>query len=160
MKTKNQAQWKMPHNVTINDASEADLPFISVLILELAESVDDSEQANLENIHQNFIPLLSKPDSKILVARLGRKVVGLIHLTIRQTLFHTKPSCLIEELIVTKSHRGQGIGTLLVSEATKKCQQMDCCEIEVSTAEINVEARDFYKHCGLYECGIVFGKHW
>ena len=63
MKTKNQAQGEIPHNVTINDASEADLPFISVLILELAESVDDSEQANLENIHQNFISLLSKPNS-------------------------------------------------------------------------------------------------
>ena len=160
MKTKNQPQREMSHNVIINDASEADLPFISVLILELAKSLDDSEPANLENIHQNFIPLLSKPDSKILVARLGRKVVGLIHLTIRQTLFHPKPSCLIEELIITKSHRGQGIGTLLVSEAIKKCQQMGCCEIEVSTAETNMKARDFYKRCGLYECGIVFGKHW
>jgi ribosomal protein S18 acetylase RimI-like enzyme len=160
MKTKNQAQGKMSHTVTINDASEADLPFISVLILELAESLDDSERANLENVHQSFILLLSKHDSKILVARLGRRVVGFIHLTIRQTLFHPKPSCLIEELIITKSHRGQGIGTLLVSEAIKKCQQMGCCETEVSTAATNMKARDFYKRCGLYECGIVFGNHW
>jgi PhnO protein len=160
MKTNNQVQGQTPHNVTINDASEADLPFISVLILELAKSLDDCEPANLENIHQNFIHLLSKPDPKILVARLGRKVVGFIHLTIRQTLFHPKPGCLIEELIVTKDHRGQGIGSLLVSEAIKRCQQMGCCEIEVLTAEANMKARDFYKHCGLYECGIVFGKHW
>ena len=160
MKTKNQSQGKIPHNVTINDALEADLPFISVLILELVESLDDSERANLDNFYQNFIPLLSKPDSKILVAKMGRKVVGFIHVTIRQTLFHPEPSGLIEELIVTKSHRGQGIGSLLVSEAVKKCEQLGCCEIEVSTEKSNVKAREFYTRCGLDECGIVFEKHW
>jgi ribosomal protein S18 acetylase RimI-like enzyme len=160
MKNKNQSQGEIPDNITINDASEADLPFIGVLILELAESLDDCEPANLEKTRQSFIHLLRKPDSRILVARLGRKVVGFIHLTIRQTLFHPEPSCLIEELIVTKSHRGQGVGSVLVSEAIKKCQQMGCGEIEVSTAKLNMKARDFYKYCGLYECGIVFGKHW
>jgi GNAT superfamily N-acetyltransferase len=159
-KSQERGVGKMPPNVIISDATEADLPFIIVLILELVESLDNSERANLENIHQNFIPLLSKPDSKILVARMGRKVIGFIHLTIRQTLFHPEPSGLIEELIVTKSQRGQGIGTLLVSAAIEKCRQLGCCEIEVSTEKANIKAREFYKRCGLNECGIVFEMHW
>ncbi len=150
----------MPRNVTISDAIKADLPFINVLILELVESLGDSERANLENFNQNFTPLLSKDDSKLLVARIGRKIVGFIHITIRQTLFHPEPSCLVEELIVTKSQRRQGIGTLLVSEAIKKCHQLGCCEIEVSTEKANMKAREFYIRCGLDECGIVFEKHW
>ena len=160
IKTKNQAIEEMLSDITIDDASETDLPFIGVLVLELAESVDVSEGANLEVIQRNFVSLLGKRDSKILVAKLGRKLVGFIHLTIRLTLFHPKFCCLIEELIIAKGHRGQGIGTFLLTETINRCQQLGCCEIEVSTAEKNTKARDFYEHCGFYECGVVFGKHW
>jgi len=88
MKAKNKVQREISPNVTICDATEADLPFVTVLMLELVESLDNSERANLENIHRNFIPLLSKPDSKMLIARMESKVVGFIHLNIRQTFFH------------------------------------------------------------------------
>lgn len=159
MKAKNQVQREIPPNVTICDATEADLPFVTVLILELVESLDNSERANLENIRRNFIPLLSKPDSKMLIARMGSKVVGFVHLTIRQTLFHPEASGLIEELIVAKGQRGQGIGTLLVTAAIEKCRQLGCCEIEVSTEKTNIKAKEFYKRRGLNECGVVFEKH-
>jgi len=159
MKAKNKIQQEIPADITISNATEADLPFISVLMLELIESLDKTERANLDNIQQNFIPLLGNNDSKMLTARKGNKVVGFVHLTIRQTLFHPKPSGLIEELIVTKGQRGQGIGTLLISAAIEKCRQSKCCEIEVSTEKTNIKANEFYKRCGFNECGIVFEKH-
>ena len=58
--------------------------------------------------------------------------------------------------MVTKEHRGKGIGTLLVHYAIEISQHIGCSEIGVGTEYTNTQAREFYKHQGFKEVGVIF----
>ena len=61
---------------------------------------------------------------------------------------HPGPSGLIDELVVSESSRGRGIGKKLIEAVTEKCRELGCSEVEVSTEQSNTAARQFYKSCG------------
>jgi len=99
--------------------------------------------------------MIDNPNSHILLARLGKDIVGLVNFTTRNTILHTAPSGLIDELVVANAHRGKGIGKLLIKTVINKCRTLGCCEIEVSTERINEKARAFYKKCGFDEDAVL-----
>jgi GNAT superfamily N-acetyltransferase len=100
--------------------------------------------------------LLNDARSHFLVAATKGTPVGFIHFTVRQTVLHRSPSATIDELVVTKEYQGKGIGRQLVLATIKKCRQLGCCEVEVSTEGTNVKARAFYEKCEFEERGILF----
>jgi ribosomal protein S18 acetylase RimI-like enzyme len=62
---------------------------------------------------------------------------------------------MIDELIVSKKYRGQGVGKELLSKVVKHCRDLGCCELEVSTLMSNQIARDFYRKCGFEEEAVL-----
>jgi GNAT superfamily N-acetyltransferase len=144
--------------ILVRTADEFDLPAIEELMAELIESVNNGECFDIRIVSENCKTLLSDANSHILVAETGETVVGLINFAVRKTLLHSGLSGLIDELIVTKSHRGKGVGKRLVYAAAEKCEQLGCCEIEVSTEFTNTNAREFYKKCGFGEIGVLLER--
>lgn len=146
------------NNIYIRKATEADLPIIEKLMIELIESMNNTEGFDKNMVSENYRNLLNDVNSYILVAETSGTVIGLINFTIRRTLLHPALSGLIDELVVANSYRGKGVGKQLIYAAIEKCKQLGCCEIEVTTEFTNTDARAFYKRCGFKEMGVILEK--
>lgn len=141
--------------ILIREAKKSDLPGIEQLAAELVEAMDDTAGIGLSLVHKNCRDLLSDAHSYLLVAEIKGVIVGFIHLATRRTVLHRGLSGFIDELVITRDYRGQGIGKQLISSAIEKCRQLGCCEVEVSAEKTNSKARGFYKRCGFKERGIL-----
>jgi GNAT superfamily N-acetyltransferase len=144
------------NHILIRKAKKSDLPAIGKLLAELIEAMDDTEGLDIRIAMETCRSLSKDAGSHLLVAEIEGSPVGFINFTVRQTILHRGPSALIDELVVAKEYRGKGAGKQLVLAAIEKCRQLGCCEVEVSTEKTNVEARKFYKKCGLEERGMLF----
>jgi len=150
----------MSSGASILEATEADLPAIEALLIELINTLDNSQGFTTQKIIDNCHLLINRTDSHLLVAKIDEIVVGLINFSLRQTATAPGTTGLIDELIVSKDYRGQGIGKKLVSAAINKCRQLGCCELEVSTEKTNTKAREFYKRCGFNEDAFFLEMHF
>ena len=150
----------MAHTISILEAIEADLPAMETLLVELINTLEDSEGFDPQRLRQNCRLLINRADCHLLVAKIKEAVVGLINFNTRQTATTPGLTGLIDELIVTKSYRGQGIGRRLISAAIDKCRQLGCRELEVSTEKADTKAREFYKRCGFEEGSVFLEMHF
>jgi len=146
----------MSNMISIVEATKSDLPAIVDLLAELVDAVGNSEGSDFRRkIAENCRVLIHDANAHFLVAKVEGTVVGFINFTTRQTALHPGRTGVIDELIVTKSHRGQGMGRRLVSAAIETCRQLGCCELEVSTYKTNTKAKAFYKRCGFEEDAVL-----
>ena len=126
------------------------------MLAELTNAMDDTESIDMRVVPGVWEHLVRDARSHFLVAAAGGTPVGLIHFTTRQTVLHRSPSGMIDELSVTAEYKGKGIGKQLVLAAIERCRQLGCCEVEVSTEQTNLEAREFYRKCGFDKTEILF----
>ena len=138
----------MTENIKIYPAAEEDLAGISSLIVELQRELNEDNGPSQETIQNNLRKLYKDSNSYFYLARHKKKIVGFINFSLRRTILHPSPSALIDEMIVSKKYRGKGIGESLVKEVVRKCRDLGCCELEVSTLKNNQKARKFYRKCG------------
>lgn len=146
---------KVPNKISIELALEADLPSVKPLLMELMDVMENTEGFDIEQAVKNCGMLIKDPDYHLLLAKDKEKVVGFVNFTIRKTILHPGPSGLIDELVVSRSHRGKGIGKNLLLAAIEKCRELGCCEVEVSTEKSNALARKFYHRCGFKEDAVL-----
>jgi len=147
------------NNILIRRVIKSDIATVSKLAIELIDSVKNSEGIARDVLSENSRNALTNPNSYILVAETEGKVIGFISFMTRKTIVHSGPCGLIDELVVSKRHRRKGVGKELIKAAVEECKKLRCCEVEVSTESTNVNAREFYKHCGFEETGVIFEKH-
>jgi ribosomal protein S18 acetylase RimI-like enzyme len=148
------------HSAAVGEIRENDLPAIRPLIAELVEAMEDSAGFDLDRAMENCRVLLGRPDHALLLAQIEGTACGFVHLTTRQSILHDRPSGLIEELVVSREFRGQGIGRLLMDAAIGRCLDIGCCEVEVSTEASNWRAREFYVKRGFDYEGMLFELHF
>lgn len=147
------------NNILIRRAVKADIATVSKLAIELIESMKNSGGIAKDVLSENSRNALTNPNSYILLAEREGKVIGFISFMTRKTIIHSGLCGLIDELVVSKRYRRKGVGKELIDAAIKECKKLRCCEVEVSTEFTNVNAREFYKHCGFEETGVIFEKH-
>jgi len=141
----------MTEKIKIDSASKEDLSGISSLIDELQSDLDEEDILDPATIKNNLLELYKDPNSFLYLARQKNTIVGFVNFSIRKTILHPSASALIDELIVSKKYRGIGIGESLVNKVIRHCQDLGCCELEVSTLISNKGAREFYRKCGFEE---------
>jgi GNAT superfamily N-acetyltransferase len=116
------------------------------LMMQLAEHVYGEIDAGIED---RVRAMLNLPQYAIFVAEAdSERVVGLLTVSHRWTLWHRGPCALIEELVVDERARGQGVGRALIRVAIDWAEAEGCSEIEVSTEEDNTDAQAFYRRLG------------
>jgi ribosomal protein S18 acetylase RimI-like enzyme len=150
----------MSCGVSTLEATEADLPDVEALLIELINTQDNPQGFSTQRLRENCRLLIKRADSCLLVAKIGETVVGLISFSLRHTATAPEMTGLIDELIVSRDYRGQGIGRRLVSAVVNRCRQLGCCELEVSTEKANANAREFYKRCGFEEDAVLLEMHF
>jgi len=123
------------------------------------EAMTDTEGFGIDQAVENCRSLISNPAQYVLVARQGGSILGFINFSTRQTVMHPAPSGLIDELVVSESSRGKGVGKQLMRAVVDKCRELGCCEVEVSTEKSNTKARRFYRDCGFEEDAALLELH-
>lgn len=134
---------------SIREATEQDMPRVLELINALAqfEKEPDAVEITVENLiedgfgsHQKF---------KCFVTEVDHRVEGLALVYPRYSTW--KGSVLhLEDLIVSQSHRGKGLGTQLLNKVVSYGQSLGVKRISWEVLDWNTPAIDFYEKKGAH----------
>ena len=94
--------------------------------------------------------ILSKPNDKIFVADDNGAVVGYIHGSDYDCTY-SLPLKNIMALGVLESHRGKGIGRLLLNAIEEWAKSDDCVGVRLVSSLYRTEAHKFYLSCGYFD---------
>ncbi len=142
--------------VNVRQATVEDASQVAALIRELASSMGEATPVTGGYVRA----YMAFPGSKILLAEEDARAVGLLSYSVRPGLFHGGDSALIEELVVTESHRGKGVGSALLTALLKQLEEEGCAEVSVSTMPDNAGVLRFYKSHGLVDEAVYLEKHF
>jgi GNAT superfamily N-acetyltransferase len=93
-----------------------------------------------------------------LVAEDDGTVVGMITTHLRHTMNHAAPLAQITLLVVDETHRGSGVGRVLVAAAEAWARERGCKRVVVTTALQRADAHAFYERLSYAHTGRRYGK--
>ncbi len=131
--------------MTIRPALREDLPRIWELILELAdyEKLLHKVDGSLEQLERDFEKAFQST-----VAVEGDEIIGYTLWFTNYSTFRTKPGIYLEDLYVSPSHRGKGIGKALLHDLFERAEAKNYGRVEWSVLDWNQNAIDFYRAQG------------
>ncbi len=124
-----------------------DIPRALELIIELAEYEDAPQEVEVtaeQMLHDGFS---DQSVYRFLVAEQGQKIVGLSLFYPRYSTWKGK-GMYLEDLIVTESCRGQGIGKRLLTETADIARKENCTALYWQVLDWNTPAVEFYESLG------------
>lgn len=130
--------------ITIRPGTQDDLSQALALIQELAEFEREPEavEATVESMQRDGFG--SHPVFEFFVAEDQDKVVGLALYFYSYSTW--KGKCIyLEDLIVTQSYRGQGIGRRLLDRIVEKAKEENAKRVVWQVLDWNTPAIEFYK---------------
>jgi GNAT superfamily N-acetyltransferase len=142
----------------IRPARVEDWPQVAGLLVELGRDVSPSAASNPSYVIR-FGGHLALRESRTLVADAGiEHVVGLLDMEFRQRLGHPRPQAWINDLVVTESARGLGVGGALLAEAESLARRRGCFRMSLETANWREATHRFYEREGWTDNGKWFVK--
>lgn len=146
--------------IIIRLCTRDDLPAVVGLMAELRE-VARGEEVNISDVSKAFSEMERRPEVYLnLIAEIAGKVVGFISVIFYRTLFHKGGTALINELIITRTERGKGLGRHLVQKVKEEALKRGLDELEVGTEKTNEAAQRFYRKCGFDEEYVLLGMEF
>ena len=125
----------MRPEVTILPARATDAGAIAdLLVAQMLEHRVRSNRATLKRLVRQF--LHNQRRGFALVARLENEVIGVAYVPIIISMEHGGPLGWLEELYVTPSRRGRGVGTLLVKAVIRHARRLHLTALDL---EVDVE---------------------
>jgi GNAT superfamily N-acetyltransferase len=91
--------------------------------------------------------ILSKRDHRFLIAEAEGTALGWMHAALNDHL-DTDTCVVIEGLVVERTHRGQGIGKLLLAQAEEWAKASGCSIVRLRSTSTRTKAHRFYEHLG------------
>lgn len=137
----------MAAETTVRQAVPADAGTVGQLLHDFNAEFD-SPSPDPETLSRRFGLLLPRTDVSVLLAERGEEVVGFASLTLRPTPYYEGPLAQLEDLYVRPDVRGQGVGTLLVTQLVALVRGYGGGEIDINVDERDVDARRFYERHG------------
>lgn len=135
--------------ISIRPGTRADMPQVFDLVMELAvyELAADQVSNSLEQMTEDGFGL--QPLFSFLIAEDTdvNKIVGIALYYYRYSTWKGK-RLYLEDIIVTESHRGYGIGKMLLEETIEMARQMKCTGMMWQVLDWNQPAIGFYKQFG------------
>jgi GNAT superfamily N-acetyltransferase len=124
----------------IRSAKISDAAALALLSAELGYPTTSSEMEN------RMDRIIADQDHAVFVAE-DRAPIGWIHTCLIVSLEGGRYTEILG-LVVTRSHRGSGIGAKLIARAEHWAAEKGCFRIRVRTNIVRTEARAFYKKLG------------
>ena len=143
-------------DVLIRPAKTSDIPRMCGLLSELFSIESDFSPDSQKQAKGLSLLLADRSGlSAVLVAEEGDEIIGMCSV---QTLISTAeggPVGLLEDLIVRKDHRGNGIGTRLLSEIFRWCDTKNISRLQLLRDADNESALKFYAGNGWTDTNLV-----
>lgn len=102
--------------------------------------------------HEWFNEILTSANKVILVAELGKEIVGLVQLTLMTNpddpIYRSRQYAYVNDMVVVERHHRQGVGRLLLAQAREWALAQGAGEIELNVWELNKRAISFYEKLG------------
>jgi ribosomal protein S18 acetylase RimI-like enzyme len=106
------------------------------------------EQSDLEGARSFLANRLSKDESVIFLASEGTQAVGFAQLYPCFSSLSMKPMWILNDLFVTPTARGHGVGSALLQECTRLAVETGAKEMWLETMKTNVTAQRLYEGRG------------
>tara|TARA_B000000557_G_C20788511_1_gene449855 strand:- start:689 stop:1174 length:486 start_codon:yes stop_codon:yes gene_type:complete len=134
-------------NVLVRDAVQNDMKQVLMLIKELAKFEKEPNAVILDEEQLVRDGFSENPKFKCFVAESNNEIIGMAlgyprYSTWKGVTMH------LEDLVVTKSRRGNGIGSLLFSKFINYAHSLRVKRIEWAVLDWNVNAIEFYEKNG------------
>ncbi len=134
--------------MNIRHATRADIPRVHALICELATYEKAREQVETTPAILERDGFGDAPLYQLLVADDGGEIVGIALSYFRYSTWKGK-RLYLEDLIVTESARGQGVGRALLGATIELARQTDCSGLMWQVLDWNAPAIKFYEKFGV-----------
>ena len=137
-------------SIRIERARNADVPALIELLAALF-AIESDFSADRAKQCQGLELLLAQPDDRavLLVARSNDgRAVGMASAQLVISTAQGGPSAWIEDVVVQRALRGQGIARLLLSELLAWAQRHGATRAQLLADNANTPALDFYRHIG------------
>ncbi|MFA5310458.1 MAG: GNAT family N-acetyltransferase [Candidatus Paceibacterota bacterium] len=131
------------------------------LLDEIGEELNDRTGYSARNIEAQkiggpiFKEIINRKDTKVFVAVKDGKMVGLATFYILPNIRHGMHRGHIEDFVVDKKMRGEGIGTKLFDAIKNFCRKNDIKVIKLDTNN-DLEARNFYSKNGGKQTEVMY----
>ena len=98
---------------------------------------------------QNLIPQLQKHHGAFSVLAFADNVpIGLVNCFQTFSTFQCRPIVNIHDVVVRKSHRGQGVAEKMLQLVQERAKGIGCCKLTLEVLEGNAVAKKVYKRFG------------
>ena len=136
----------------VRKASIDDINEIAALYIEQFSAMKDLQPAFFQEGEQSkvFIQgMIEGDDSDILVLHKNNNIIGFILLQVKETpdfpFFIKHRYAYLMDIVISKSERGQGMGSTLIKEAKQWAKDRNLAYIELDVLSNNDKAITFYK---------------
>jgi GNAT superfamily N-acetyltransferase len=131
-------------NITIRNLLDKDLESLSELYSQFW-----NEESSIEKMRIKFMELKNNPKYIFLCAIIDDKLAGSVMGIICDELYgDCRPFLLMDDMVVDKKYRKNGIGKILLSELEIECKKKNCSQIIFVTETERKDAVSFYESCG------------
>lgn len=135
--------------IRIRRARESDLHAIDSLYGELKPDEYAGHAPTPAKMRAGFRRIARSRDHHLIVAEFDGKVVGTVHVLIFRHLGHgTRPSAIIENVIVTEAMRSHGIGEKMLEAARLIAVRERCYKLALTSRLYRKAAHRFYERLG------------
>jgi len=134
--------------IRIDTAVHADLPVLVDLLGELFTLERDFEPDAARQSRALRLIMDNPTHGRIFVIRDGDQVVGMTNAIVTISTAEGGPVVELQDVIVRASHRGRGLGGLLLSSVFAWAAQQGMQRITLLADEHNHPALGFYRHLG------------
>ena len=108
-----------------------------------------NEETNIEKMQATFSKLIRNPAYHLLGAQKEGKLVGFAMGIVCEELYgECEPFMMIEDFIVDKKYRRNGIGAALMAALEQRAIEQNCCQVLFVTEANRKEAIRFYSSMG------------
>lgn len=138
-------------NLSFRSATERDLPSLVHMLADddLGSTREDTSSPLNQRYIDAFQALEKDPNNELIVAVSDGELVGMLQLTFIPYLSHTGSwRCLIEGVRVAGTHRGKGLGSILIEWAIRRAREMDCSIVQLTSDKQRTDAIRFYESLG------------
>lgn len=135
-------------DVVVRDARPTDTAFLVGLIRELAayENLESEVRADEGQLAEHLFG--ARPVAQALVGCVDGRPAGYALYFTTYSTFLTKPGYFLEDLIVTATDRGRGVGKALLVELARRTVAAGYGRLEWSVLDWNAPAIAFYRSLG------------
>ncbi|WP_374520800.1 N-acetyltransferase family protein [Hydrogenophaga sp.] len=142
--------------VTIREARDADLP--AVLALYAQPGMDDGDVLTPDEARAIWQQFARYPSYRLFVAEdTGGEIVATYALLVMHNLAHRgTPSAIAEDVVVSPTQQGRGIGRALMAHALAQAREAGCYKLALSSNAKRESAHAFYRSLGFQQHGLSF----